>query len=560
MSIKPDYFTFDDLLQKRLFRIAEYQRAYSWEKKQRDDLFSDIIKLSQHKDDRHHFMATIVCLKRKKQEIGVDEHIIYDIVDGQQRLTTLIILLKAIAKKLLNGNKTENKEAEKLEELLIKGDERLILLQTNHDSSFLFRSYLKSGKIPEQNSLKTLADKNLFQAFKECENFVTKWNNDPLSLLKLIKNRLAFIFYVLEEEGAVYTIFEVLNSRGLEVDWLDKCKSMLMGIAFEKFKPEARSEHIKELHKFWEKIYRTIGIRKIPGHQILRFAATFKHPDSQSKILSAEKSLEFFREYCERNPKSILEVTQSFLKIADKLEQLYGSRRLGAVTNIIHARFLATAILLKDSFTEDEKKQILEQWEKVTFRIFGLFRKDARTKVGDYTRLAQEIFLDNLKRDKIIAKISLLGEDHPIENAIEQLRYSDCYNGWENELRYLLYRYEENLAKEQGANISEEIWEQIWSVSPTNTIEHIYPQNPGIEWRGKLGKGKNKIENNVNRLGNLMLLPPDVNLKAGRKSFVEKKKIYRKHNNLKLINEVLSKRDWNIKSIEERVRCSGNKA
>ena len=61
-------------------------------------------------------------------------------------------------------------------------------------------------------------------------------------MLRILRNRLGFIFYVLDDEGSVYTVFEVLNSRGLEVDWLDKSKSMLMGIAFEKFK--GREQHL----------------------------------------------------------------------------------------------------------------------------------------------------------------------------------------------------------------------------------------------------------------------------------------------------------------------------
>ena len=77
--IKPDYLTFDSLLQKRLFRVPEYQRAYSWGLQQRNDLFFDITKLQTN----------------KKEEVGVDEYGVFSIVDGQQRLTTLIIILKA---------------------------------------------------------------------------------------------------------------------------------------------------------------------------------------------------------------------------------------------------------------------------------------------------------------------------------------------------------------------------------------------------------------------------------------------------------------------------------
>lgn len=140
MSIKPDYLTLNSLLQGRLFRIPDYQRAYSWRTKQRHELFGDIKKLAESTDgERHHFMSTIVCLKQNVvEEVGSEEFGIFEVVDGQQRLTTLIILLKAIAKNL-----EDRKEAEKLNELLVKDDHRLILLQTNHDNSHIFYSYYR---------------------------------------------------------------------------------------------------------------------------------------------------------------------------------------------------------------------------------------------------------------------------------------------------------------------------------------------------------------------------------------------------------------------------------
>jgi uncharacterized protein with ParB-like and HNH nuclease domain len=131
MSIRPDYLTFDDLLQKKLFRIPHYQRAYSWESKQRKDLFLDLEKLNKsHDKEKHHFMATIVCLKKGKQvlEDEVSELTEFHIVDGQQRLTTLIILLKSIQKILEKGDKTDKKIATNIQTILIKEDNRLVLL------------------------------------------------------------------------------------------------------------------------------------------------------------------------------------------------------------------------------------------------------------------------------------------------------------------------------------------------------------------------------------------------------------------------------------------------
>ncbi|NET04076.1 MAG: DUF262 domain-containing protein [Symploca sp. SIO2B6] len=557
MSLRPDNLTLDKLLQGRLFRIPDYQRTYSWETKQRIDLFGDIEKLaSKENSERHHFMSTVVCLQTKeKKEVGADEFGIFYIVDGQQRLTTLIILLKALVKVLRNGSDIEQKESGKLQELLVKENGRLILLQTNHDSKRLFRNYLEQGEIPQDIKVETLAERNMIKAFKECEDFVQNFPRDHLLLVKLVKNKLDFIFYVLEDEGAVNTTFEVLNSRGLEVDWLDKCKSIMMGIAFEKLESSTGRECIKELHEYWSKIYRTIGLNKIQGQEILRFAATLENSDERrSKISSAENAMEFFRKKCEGNPQHVIEVSSKFLDVAEKLEEFVTDPRLKAVNKISHARLLAVAIKLNKTLSRSDKKYILKEWEKVTFRIFGLSRKDSRTKIGDYVRLARSVFknTDVSTSEEIVKKVTILGEDFPVSKVADELRETNCYEGWEDELVYFLYRYEEHLTHECGGSISEEVWKQVWTSSPAKTIEHIHPQNINKNWRGKIGTKTDYVKRQVQRLGNLIILPPEVNSKASNKSFEDKKEIYRKHRHLKLVDEVIEKEEWNMEALKER--------
>jgi Protein of unknown function DUF262/Protein of unknown function (DUF1524) len=555
MKLEPKYYVLEELLERRLFRIPEYQRAYSWESKQRQDLFDDITKILNYPVDRHHFMATVVCLNtNKKEEIGADEFTTVNIVDGQQRLTTLIILLKAISKQLDAKKQQEKELKKKLNALLVKGDKRLILLQTNHDSYRIFIDYLKDGTVPEGSKIQTQADLNLVEAFTECEAFVKEWlekKRNLIDLLRILRNRLGFVFYVLDDEGSVYTVFEVLNSRGLEVDWLDKCKSMLMGIAFEKFKGKVASEHHQDLHKTWGGIYRLLGTKHILGEEILRFAATLKHDTELSKTLSSEDAFDFFRSYCTEKPTRILEVGKWLYDVTDQLTILYSNPRLSAVTDIAHARLLAIAILQSSKISKKEREDILDLWERITFKIFGLYRKDARTSVGEYVRTAYKVYKNQLTAKEIIHEFNNISAAYPIAQAIQALKNSDLYNGWENDLRYFLYRYEESLCKKQGSEISNEMWAQIWSKSASTTIEHIYPQSPSKNWVGKMGRGRNQLENNVNRIGNLILLPPHVNSQAGQKTFIEKKKIY-KSNFLRMHDEVIKCRDWDKVHINNR--------
>lgn len=555
MALRPEYLTFNGVLNHRLFGIPNYQRAYSWETKQRQDLFADITKLGNNGDqNRHHFMATIVCLQTyKTEEVGTDELERLDVVDGQQRLTTLIIILRAISKKLSVGDATQKEEAAKIDNILVKDEQRLILLQTNHDSSMVFRKYLLYGTIPEEKNLKTTAETNLFNAFEECEKFIDEWEetHPVIELLKIIKNRLDFIFYALEDEGAVYTVFEVLNSRGLEVDWLDKCKSMLMGIAFESFSKDISEEKINELHQCWSKVYSTIGKRIVSGREILSVAATLWNKERISKPLSADKSIDLFRELSLEEPLQIVEISNWILDVTEKLVEIYSDPRINAVTDISHARLLAVAIKLSN-LKPFEIKDLLDWWERVTFRIFGMNRRDSRTKVGDYTKLAYMIINENMTKDDIIEELRVIGLDYPIDDAVKELMETDCYNGWENDLKYFLYRYEEYLAKQQGEKISAEIWEKIWNASPSTTIEHIHPKGLLTSaWKDKISNRQDYVDKHVHRLGNLLLLPPNVNSKAGRKPFVDKKAIY-KQNYLKMMDDVLSKRDWRRQEIEQR--------
>ena len=150
--IKPEYLTLDGLFQRKIFEIPDYQRTYSWEKKHREELFADIEKIASVRDsdnDRHHFMSTIVCLHKvgKHRSIGTTKFESLEIVDGQQRITTLIILLRAIGQKLNKINKIEKKEWESINELLVKDDKQLLLLQSNHDNKQVFRDYLQSRRI-----------------------------------------------------------------------------------------------------------------------------------------------------------------------------------------------------------------------------------------------------------------------------------------------------------------------------------------------------------------------------------------------------------------------------
>lgn len=589
MDIPIKYCELISLLEGRLFRIPNYQRSYSWEKTEQQDLFDDIIKTYQ--TDKQHFMATVVCLKRKNdvRKVGPKDYYIYDIVDGQQRLTTLVALLKAINLELKHGSNEERAEASDLDKLLVKGENKdLILLQTNHNEAEIFRDYLRYGVIPKSENIKTLAEKNLYGLFKECKKFIKTWktnvNTSVIELLSVIYNRLSFILYQLEDEAIVYRVFEVLNSRGLDVNWLDKSKSVLMGLVYEKLEGSS-SEYLSQLQYYWGEIYKVLGIRKINADEILTFAATLLLPidRDKGKLLNTRDSLDLFKELSEIDIDNTLKIARTLLTTSIKHKDLSNIRELKFFYSISQSRFLYVSIMSNEILNEDEKAEILHYWEIVTFRIYGMMDRDAKKKVGDYVRLGREIFNNLVKnpfnpkehiqehkhfealslKDKIILRINRIGKNAPIEVAVNELIKRDCYNSWEDELRYFFYKYERYIAKKRNARIREDIWEGIFDSPITDSIEHIFPEkDPFDNWSGLMGSKKNAVEDNVNRLGNLLLLPANLNSRCGTKGFKDKVLVY-KDALLHIANAVVyqeyiingdtvERQVWDIDEIEKR--------
>ena len=520
MDHQPQYYNLGQLFAGRLFEIPQYQRAYRWEKKHRDALFSDIER--SYEDDQTHFMATVVALHSQKKKVNIfgQEHEYFEIVDGQQRITTLILILKAIAKALDREDPDAKNYGEAIDKELVKPDKAsLLLLQTNHDNSRHFENYIKTGNYIKPNDANILADRRLLLSMKDCEDFVENWQSKNCLLEDLVthvRNRLTFLFHQIGDEALVYRVFEVLNSRGIEVSWFDRLKTMLMAIVFQS--GGNRNQLINNIHGGWAEIYRTIGLNNSVDSEVLRFTATLRNTEERSRVFGEEGAVELLRSQAENNEdpgyaaSTAISITNELKDVAEAVVKLNENQRLRAVTGIAHARLVATAVYLRSDLSESERASVLRCWENVTFRIFGLYGKDARTGVGDYVRLAWQITQKELPTEKIKSSLVKIGENYTADKAIEEIRQRDCYAEWKTELRYFFHRYEEHLAKEAGQNFDNEHWNHIWSESAAKSIEHILPQSSG--------------EEHIHWLGNLTMLPPDLNSKLQDKSPTEKASSY----------------------------------
>ena len=482
-NIEPRALTFTQLLQGRLFRIPPYQRAYSWQRKHRQDMFDDIFSLKNKPDFQKHFMATVVGQHTDTVRILADVYDKIDIVDGQQRLTTLVILLKIIEKELTDlltntdrESETTGTEAEigkELKKLLVKQDEAsLILLQTNHDETQYFAKFIREGTIAQVSQANTLADRELLRAFQECKDYVRNEWDDPIEILHILKNRLLFIFHQTQDEETVHTIFEVLNNRGLDVSPLEILKNKLMEVVFRTDQGN-REEQITELHQIWGDFYRTVGLcEEVPVDiDALGFGATLRAGKPPSKVYGEDAAVERLVLEKEMSVRKTIEISNWLVEVANAINRFQTLIRK-PLTDIRQARLLGIAIILREGFSDEEKRKLLYQWEKTTFRIYGLCNNDARVAVGDYVRLAWEIRNDhNLSCDDILERIPKIETNHNANHDYE-IPDMDFYTEpkWRDRLRYLLYRYEESLAKDRGQSFDNEQWSRIWEKSEARLI------------------------------------------------------------------------------------------
>lgn len=219
-------------------------------------------------------------------------------------------------------------------------------------------------------------------------------------------------------------------------------------------------------------------------------------------------------------------------------DKIHGNARRNAVTQIVQARLLAVAIELAKGLRQSDRDELLGEWEKVVFRMYGLARKDGRTGVGDFVRLAWRIVNNRLSYDDIASGIQDIGNRFPMADAIRETRGSNCYEGREDQLRYFMARYEEYLAEADGTGLADEVWERIWSQSASRSIEHIWPRSTAPE-------------DVVHNLGNLVLLPPGLNSKLQDMKPKDKLDAYRK-TGLHVAGEVQEFGKWSKKAIKAR--------
>ena len=554
-NLKNELESLEDIFKhgKRVFRIPDYQRGYSWEKKQRVDLLNDILYLIKGSFEYRHYTGTIVASFNKEETKNLaKDYEVFDVVDGQQRMTSLILLLSVICRLLKEPevkSRYEDTEifSKFIQDGLVGNTVRKLYLGKEQDE--LFECLVTKGITPAIEATKSKSDQNLKDAVNEYQEWLNREDINIDDVLKCVCEKLGFLLYAPENDKELGIMFEVINNRGKALTELEKIKNYLIYYADKNNIRDIRNQ----VNGSWPRILNNLNkvgytsnenedrflrncwivfmdTHKSRSHDVYN---NLKHKWSPNKDHTSEilKFIDFLR--------SAAIFYAKYLKregITDKQEK-YWLERISyhpadaSITPLILAIF---------SRVTDQKKRtdIFELLEKLNFRFYGtgiagrsdsgqgaLFgyankffnyyghQVDGR-KIG-VKWLKKELtnFVDTRANDKNFVENLILDKDE---------QWWDYYN-WSG-LIFFLASYEEQLKKKvKESSPLQEIMVSHNPDFPNDSFhkEHIWARKHATNF-----DDSHNLNVNKRRLGNFLLLKPIINIKVNNKPPEEKVEEY----------------------------------
>ena len=532
----------------RQFLIPVYQRFYSWDIDQCKRLWNDIVEM-QRKGKAGHFVGSIVNIAEQAMPTGVQK---YMIIDGQQRMTTLTLLLLALRDYAIKNPSDTTINARRIDNMLLKneyesGDERYKLLLTETDRDILI-SLVEEKPISESIRSRLIENYNFFAnklADKEIQPAEVYESIGKLQIVNITLDRAV---------DDAQAIFESLNSTGKELSESDLIRNfVLMGL-----EPSEQTYVYEHLWRPMEQLF----IYETQGTVMDAF---FRHYLTMklSRIPKQGRVYEEFKLYhlnCEFG--TIRELCQDLLEYAKYYTNIVFKRNSDTdlkklYEDIIGLRMeVSYPFLLKihhdcreGLITSDELKEILRLCISYVLRraiceiptnsmnkTFATLKNYIRP--DDYLNSVKAFFVmqDTYKE---------FPDNDKFEGAFEN---RDIYNM--RARNYILSRLE-NFDNKAPIIIE------------NYTIEHIMPQNKNLslEWQADLGAEWQDVQKKyLHTIGNLTLTA--YNRKMSDKPFLEKMNMKGgfKESALRLNKYVVLQNRWNQKHIQERAKELAKKA
>lgn len=592
-----------DLFKFSIFRVPNYQRGFAWGERQISDLLED---LDEMEPDKTHYTGTVVLVKKEEREHLGETYSTYDIIDGQQRLTTIIILLQCIYEayrelgQVSVGEELAGEMASALREgYIVKGPIKKISL--NQDCNDFFVSLvIKAVNIANIEKPVNSSEENLKNAKYTIEEYLKEalvgaaidsrieYLNE---LRRKITNGLMVNRYVVDSDAEAGVIFEVMNDRGKPLSGADKIKNYLIYLAYK-----AENEELANtINRYWGDIFRNLmASRRASEDDFLRYHWIIytdeqKEYDIHRRVKQRitlkdaagerieegelEDTITAYGADLRQASDIFVELNRPFSdsSFSDDVYRKYsGLSETKSMVDRFHrmgttASFFPLLISARMFFSKDPKSflELLSLLEVFAFRVLVIGNRRANTGQSALYSLAYDLHeqqnTSDSEREPVVGqmknRIARLIHDYSPDDHFEQHLASEQFY-WDyqsREIKYFFYELELEKANDSPEQFTVP-WDGDYGVEADATIEHIWPQNPkGYEsWPEREQQIHDEY---AHRLGNLTLT--GCNPKLSNKPFLDspdfdgKQGLYDK-SYLRVQREIGEYRTWYMPQIEER--------
>jgi len=567
-----------------VYAIPRYQREYKWGKGSWDNLFDDLLE-----NDPKYFLGSIICINQTSDALATQQ---LELVDGQQRMTTLSIILAATYSRfspdIFLGDLDDDDKQELLNDrlnlkykLVLKKNKAAARLipQVQNDNQQDYYAVLKmAGILKEADTVPNAGNRRVFKAYRHfchrIDEYLADKGNKLVALTSLIEkiNSAALVKIEVASHSDAYTLFESLNNRGVPLTAVDLIKNKLLA-KLEHLQPGRINEHFGQ----WRKVIKALGDDYALQERYFRqyynaFKAELKNIVSVP-IATKSNLMKIYEQLINHDAQiflsNILDGSLLYQQITARKtidEQPKLSRLLLQLERVLAA---PAYVLLLNVFSHKETLKLdtndLEKIVDLLIRFFVRRNTTDTPATRDLTPLFMTLVekLEGLQGEEVylLLQESLLKVSADKETFIKHLS-GDLYDNNKGVCRFVLCALEEN-------RMTRETERDLWKMNGAQfvwTIEHIFPQGKNIPqtWVDMMAGGDANLANqyrdsHVHQLGNLTI--SGYNSKLGTKGFEDKRdRIDSKNrsvgynNGLYLNTKLAIANEWSIKAIEERTQ------
>lgn len=542
------------------YRVPMFQRDYSWGPDEWDDLWQDILAVVDEEDaEPAHYMGYLVLQSTNNRE--------FDIIDGQQRMTTLsVLILTAIAHLMelspSEGANRENRQrADQLRSSYIGYLDPVTLvsqakLTLNRNNDRFYQNYLVPIEQPLRKQGLNASENLLRQAFFWFKDRMKKQAGgsgaEVARLVDVLVDKLFFTVITVTDELNAFKVFETLNSRGVRLSATDLLKNHLFSIVS---RDKLHGQDIKALEDRWDGIVDRLGSERFP-----EFLRTFWN--SRNKLVRKADLFKVIRNAIQDRPGAFTLIRQM-----DRSTQVYVAlrrpeeggdwtaeeRRSLEQLKMFNVRQpLPLLLTVFEQFGERDRsgfQKFLRAITVLSFRYNVICGRQSKEQEGIYNQIAQDISSHKIEdvNDVLLRLRPVYPEDREFQGAFAEKTLRTTSHRNNKVVRFILFQLEQHFS---GNTFEIE--------SSRHGIEHVLPENPSHDdW---CQFDEQQQEALTYRLGNMTILKTSDNRDLGNSGYDKKRLIYEK-SDFAITRNLADQYDrWTVEKISANQRWMAKQA